>query len=109
MAPYSAGSAALHRPASPPICPALAIWPWWLGGCMRALALAVLMSAALAAPVLSQPADGPSRVLRGEDLFSLQYAADPQVRPDGGTVAYVRVSNDVMTDHARRSIWLVDP
>src|SRR5258707_5924322 len=85
------------------------MWPWWLGVCMRALALAVLMSAALAAPVLSQPADGPSRVLRGEDLFSLQYAADPQVRPDGGTVAYVRVSNDVMTDRARRSIWLVDP
>jgi dipeptidyl aminopeptidase/acylaminoacyl peptidase len=36
-------------------------------------------------------------------------ASDPQFRPDGGAIAYVRVINDIMTDRARRSIWLVDP
>ncbi len=36
-------------------------------------------------------------------------ASDPQVRPDGGAVAYVRGANDIMTDRTQRSIWLVDP
>jgi Tol biopolymer transport system component len=43
------------------------------------------------------------------DLFLLQQAVDPQIRPDGGAIAYVRASEDIMIDDARRSIWLVDP
>lgn len=42
------------------------------------------------------------------DLFDLAVATDPQIRPDGGQVAYVRVANDVMTDRGRKSVWLVD-
>lgn len=57
----------------------------------------------------AQVAEGPSRTFAPRDLFSLEYASDPQFRPDGGGVAYVRVANDIMTDRGRRSIWLVDP
>src|SRR6201996_9592384 len=32
-----------------------------------------------------------------------------QVRPDGGVIAYVRQTTDIMTDKARPAIWLVDP
>ena len=54
------------------------------------------------------PAESPSPVFEGKDLFSLQCATDPQIRPDGRVIAYVRVSYDIMADKPRRSIWLVD-
>ena len=43
------------------------------------------------------------------DVFELEYATDPQIRPGGEQVAYVRRSNDIMTDRARSNIWLVAP
>jgi len=42
------------------------------------------------------------------DVFELEVAADPQISPDGSRVAYVRRSNDIMTDRARSNIWIVD-
>ncbi|MDP2130201.1 MAG: S9 family peptidase [Erythrobacter sp.] len=51
---------------------------------------------------------GPERRFTAQDLFDLSMASDPQISPDGSRIAYVRVSNDIMTDRARRSIWLVD-
>lgn len=62
----------------------------------------LLSSAAAAAP------NAPSHVFEGKDLFSLQAASDPQIRPDGHQIAYVRTSFDIMTDRPRRSIWLID-
>lgn len=64
--------------------------------------------ALVSVPAISAPAEGPSRLLQGSDLFSLEVATDPQIRPDGAMIAYVRRSNDVMTDRARATIWLVD-
>jgi len=75
---------------------------------MRLAALATVMALATAGAVSAQVMDGPSRIFGARDLFGLQMATDPQVRPDGGAVAYVRAANDIMTDRARRSIWLVD-
>lgn len=42
------------------------------------------------------------------DVFGLEYADDPQVSADGKQVAYVRVSMNIMTDRAHRTIWQVD-
>ncbi|MDZ7668276.1 MAG: S9 family peptidase [Gammaproteobacteria bacterium] len=42
------------------------------------------------------------------DVFDLEWADDPQVAPDGGTVAYVRRGYDIMKDQVRSRIWLVD-
>ena len=71
--------------------------------------LAILFAAtALSAPALAAPADGPARYFSGADLFNLEWASDPQISPDGRTIAYVRKSNDIMTDKARSTIWLVD-
>ncbi|QXQ05328.1 S9 family peptidase [Sphingosinicellaceae bacterium] len=47
--------------------------------------------------------------LQPQDLFGLSLASTPQVRPDSSLIAYVRKSNDVMTDMAHNSVWLVDP
>ena len=71
--------------------------------------LAILFAATVsAAPALAAPATGPSRYLTGSDLFNIEWASDPQISPDGRTIAYVRQSNDIMTDKARPTIWLVD-
>ena len=71
--------------------------------------LAMLFAAtALSAPALAAPATGPSRYFTGSDLFNLEQASDPEISPDGRTIAYVRRSNDIMTDKARSTIWLVD-
>lgn len=74
-----------------------------------------LVAGLLAAPAFAQTptaqtpvAEGPSRVFTARDLFGLEQASDPRVRPDGGAVAYVRRSGDIMSDRMRPSIWLVD-
>jgi dipeptidyl aminopeptidase/acylaminoacyl peptidase len=74
---------------------------------MSPLAL-LFVASALSAPALAAPATGPSRYLTGSDLFNLEWASDPEISPDGRTIAYVRQSNDVMTDKARPTIWLID-
>lgn len=74
---------------------------------MRLAAFALLLTSALA----PQPAiadAGPDRQFTGQDLFKLEAAADPQISPDGKTIAYVRRSADVMSDRVRGSVWLVD-
>jgi dipeptidyl aminopeptidase/acylaminoacyl peptidase len=45
---------------------------------------------------------------QAEDIFELEYAADPQVSPNGKDIVYVRRSNDIMTDSTRSSLWIVD-
>jgi dipeptidyl aminopeptidase/acylaminoacyl peptidase len=74
---------------------------------MRKL-IAVTLLTAVSAASLAKPADAPNRVFQGRDLFSLQRASDPQIRPDGREVAYVRIAYDIMTDRGRPSIWLID-
>ena len=67
---------------------------------------ALLMSSAGAGA--AAPATGPNSAFGGSDLFNLAMASDPKISPDGRQIAYVRKSNDVMTDKARSSIWLID-
>jgi dipeptidyl aminopeptidase/acylaminoacyl peptidase len=73
-------------------------WPWTI----------VTAALALSTQAIAAPPDGPSRTFTGSDLFSLQYAADPQIRPDGRVIAYTRVANNIMTDRAQQSIWSID-
>ncbi len=51
---------------------------------------------------------GPNPAFSGRDLFDLSTAAEPQISPDGRTIAYVRRQADIMTDRMVPSIWLVD-
>ncbi|MFP5454899.1 MAG: TolB family protein, partial [Alphaproteobacteria bacterium] len=61
-----------------------------------------------ATPVLAQDAASTVSRFEGRDIFALQVAADPQISPDGRSVAYVRRQGDIMTDRQKGSIWLVD-
>ena len=70
-----------------------------------AFAIAALACAGAASnPVFAQSAEP----LSPEDIFLLEAAAEPRIAPDGSTIAYIRRSNDIMTDQTRSSIWLVD-
>ena len=81
----------------------------------RIFALKTLLTAgalALTAPLTAddheKKSDGPEKHFTGADIFGLSVAADPQISPDGSKIAYVRRTNDIMTDKAVSSIWLID-
>jgi len=48
------------------------------------------------------------RPFEAMDLFNMEYAADPQISPDGKSIVYIRRGFDVMEDIARTSLWLID-
>ncbi len=86
---------------------------------MKSLFVAASAFALLTVPVAAQDMpdpdtargserSGPVRELTGEDLFDLAYASDPQISPDGESIVYVRRQNDIMTDRAVPSIWMID-
>ena len=58
----------------------------------------------LAAPALhaGKPAFAP------EDVFSLTYASDPRVSPDGSFVVYTHNFMDIMEDRRRSNLWRMD-
>jgi len=67
-----------------------------------ALGLTAALTPAWSAPTAE------SRAYQPVDLYALEYAADPQISPDGRKIAYVRRSFDIMSDRARSNIWIVD-
>ncbi|MGH6658888.1 MAG: TolB family protein, partial [Sphingomicrobium sp.] len=76
---------------------------------MKTWRVALLATAlGLSAGVGAAPASGPDPRFTGRDLFDLTAASDAQISPDGRWVAYVRRSNDIMSDKARTSIWLIE-
>ena len=48
------------------------------------------------------------RPFEGKDVFALQWVSEPQIRPDGKAIAYVRQANDIMSDRQVQSLWVVD-
>src|SRR3954463_11855502 len=75
---------------------------------MRSFLVTSVCLASFATAVWAKTVEGPSRKFEPADLFGLELASDPQIRPDGRIIAYTRLTQDVMVDRARRSIWLVD-
>jgi dipeptidyl aminopeptidase/acylaminoacyl peptidase len=54
-------------------------------------------------------AQTPKPPLKPLDVFDLQWVADPQISPDGRSIAYVRMTYDIKTDRPHGAIWLTDP
>src|ERR1700688_3834882 len=42
------------------------------------------------------------------DVFRLEFAADPQISPDGKRIVYVRNFMDVMKDRRRSNLWIIN-
>jgi dipeptidyl aminopeptidase/acylaminoacyl peptidase len=47
-------------------------------------------------------------MFQGADIFRIECATDPQIRPDGRLLVYARKRFDIATDRARLSLWMVD-
>ncbi len=76
---------------------------------MKSVVCASLGVALVSVSSLAGAAELPdSRRLHSIDVFQLEYADDVQISPDGSRIVYVRVSNDIMSDRARRNLWVVD-
>jgi acylaminoacyl-peptidase len=73
-------------------------------------AYGIVLLALVASNVVSMATaqEPPSRRFTSLDVFTLEYPTSPRVSPDGRTVAYVRRSNDIMTDRANSAIWAID-
>ncbi len=41
------------------------------------------------------------------DVFDLQYASDPQIRPQGDWVVYRRMRFDILEDRAQGNLWMI--
>lgn len=75
------------------------VWLVWLG------VIAVISSSMGHAN--ADEAESANR-LQPIDIFNIEYADDPQIAPNGSQIAYVRRSNDIMTDKTRSNIWVVN-
>lgn len=73
-------------------------WPW----------LAVLLLAVFAAAVPQSAAAQQKTPFAAEDVFQIEYAAEPQISPDGTKIVYVRRFADIMTDRNYGNLWLVN-
>src|SRR6202451_2556415 len=70
----------------------------------HAAAVTAMAAFCIIAPSVAQPQKPPLQPL---DVFDLQWVADPQISPDGRSIAYVRMGFDIKTDRPRGTIWLV--
>ncbi len=67
------------------------------GGCFLSIQGAVVLGD-------SEPSDR----LSAMDIFEMEFAADPQISPDGSKVVYVRQFADVMNDRRYSNLWIVN-
>lgn len=70
---------------------------------MRTLLAALAMTASLQGLALGNGHDR----FTAEDVFELEWAADPQIAPDGTRALYSRRGFDIMTDRSATDVWLV--
>lgn len=69
--------------------------------------LCAAAAAAFALAVAAAGATASAAPMSLRQVFDLQWAADPQIAPDGKHVAFVRSGFDIMNDDDRRSVWIV--
>ncbi len=68
---------------------------------------AVVLFLGLAAFAAAQE-QKPAAKFEPMDVFQLEYAADPQMAPDGSSVVYARTSMDILGDRRRSNLWLAN-
>src|SRR5277367_5869903 len=69
----------------------------------HAAAVTAMAAFCIIVPSVAQPQ---KPALQPLDVFDLQWVADPQISPDGRSIAYVRMRMDIKTDKPRGVIWL---
>ncbi|MAW61361.1 MAG: peptidase S9 family protein [Planctomycetes bacterium] len=75
---------------------------------MRASSNLLLAFALAAAPAAAQDAAPDLAPLGVADVFELEYAADPQISPDGTRIVYERRYFDATSDRVRSNLWMLN-
>ncbi|MGD8277508.1 MAG: S9 family peptidase [Gemmatimonadota bacterium] len=65
----------------------------------------VSLSAAVARPLAAQIAGDR---FEPEDVFQLEWAADPRISPDGHQIVFVRSGYDILTDRPTSALWMMN-
>ena len=66
-----------------------------------------LVFALLCGPHVAGATETPSTPLSAMDVFELEWAADPQLSPDGQWIVYRRSGFDLMKDRRRGELWII--
>ena len=75
----------------------------------RTASTMLLIGAVLLDPFSSRlQAQQPADRLSAMDVFQLEFAATPQISPDGGRIVYVRQRADIMADARYSNLWLLN-
>lgn len=72
---------------------------------LATLVISSVLTSSLFAEAQKQKAN--PQLINYQDLFNLEYAANPVVMPNNKGVVYERHSMDIMTDSVRRNLWTV--
>lgn len=56
----------------------------------------------------AQDAAKPNATFQPTDVFQLEWAADPEISPDGRRIVFVRQGYDIMKDDTRSALWIVN-
>ena len=77
---------------------------------MRAFRLRALIAVCFIAALACQhaAANDNSKRLTVMDVFNIEFAADPQISPDGKRIIYMRQFSDIMTDKRYSNLWIVN-
>jgi dipeptidyl aminopeptidase/acylaminoacyl peptidase len=75
------------------------------GNAPRALLTVLLTLVSIPVSARAQAPAGRD-VLEARDVFDMEFAADPQISPDGARVVYVRQFSDIMTDQRYSNLWV---
>jgi dipeptidyl aminopeptidase/acylaminoacyl peptidase len=68
--------------------------------------LGILSLLVIALPLFAQ--EQAANRITAMDIFNLQYAAEPQISPDGTKIVYVRRFADIMSDKRDSNLWIVN-
>ena len=74
----------------------------------RHIVLASITVLLAATNIVAKENQPKSKRFTAERVFDIEYASDPQISPDGESIAYVRHSMDRMTDRDTGRIWILD-
>src|SRR5215475_6945376 len=76
--------------------------------CMKTRFSVVILAivTSLAAQETTQPVGAQKRLLTEKDLFDFVWVANPQLSPDGASVAFTRVNCDEKRTGYETSIWI---
>ena len=80
--------------------------PRRLSALLSPLTLTLSLALAVALPAGATAQAAGNAPFSPMDVFALEWAAEPQVSPDGARVVYRRMGFDVMADKRRGNLWL---